>query len=392
MNNPESVTDWGYRAMHGSIGIGKQILHHYFGRDIEYSYYAGCSTGGRQGLKEMQISPDSFDGILAGAPAWWTTHLQSWTTWYPLQNLPDSPGYIPAARFLDIARAIDKQCDPQDGLADRITQNPFHCAIDYTALNLTELQITTLKALYGNWTSPDGTFYFANLSPGSLLALADPYNPNPLGYTFYSYFIYNNPSYNFTDFTLDDLALADIINPGFANADVFSAIEPFAQRGGKLMMYHGWQDMAIPTGSSLRYYNMTTQGVSSGSDIDDYFRLFLVPNMGHCSGSQPPGSDAPWYFSAASQNPGPARSGVTSGVPSTDAEGRQYEYDAILALMRWVEEGKAPERIVATKFKGDNSTEVVRRGVICKWPEKAAWKGKDEDDSRTDVDGWVCEA
>ncbi|KPI41260.1 uncharacterized protein AB675_8105 [Cyphellophora attinorum] len=137
---------------------------------------------------------------------------------------------------------------------------------------------------------------------------------------------------------------------------------------------------------------MTTQAVSSGSNIDDYFRLFLVPNMGHCSGSQPPGSDAPWYFSAASQNPGPARSGITSGVPSTDTEGRQYEYDAILALMRWVEEGKAPERIVATKFKGDNSTEVVRRGVICKWPERAVWKGKDDDDAATDVDGWVCEA
>lgn len=399
LNAPERILDWGWRAMHGSVDLGKKMVRHFYHRDIEYSYYAGCSTGGRQGLKEMQISPDSFDGILAGAPAWWTTHLQSWTTWYPNQNMPlDSPAHIPASMFPAIAAQINQQCDPQDGLSDNITQNPFHCTIDYTALNLTSAQIPTLQTLYSNWTSPeDNTFLFASHSPGTHLMLADPTNPNPLGYTFFSYFIHNNPSYNFTDFTLSDLHLADSLNPGAANADHFPAIQAFAKRGGKLIMYHGWLDPAIPAGSSLYYYNRTLQSIidppaEGQGGIDDYFRLFMVPNMGHCSGSQPAGSDAPWYFSAASQNPGMKKSGVTYGVPGAE-DGKQWEYDAILALMRWVEEGKAPERIVASKYKGDNSTEVVRRGVVCKWPEKAVWMGKEGDaqGSRMDVDGWKCE-
>ena len=75
--NKESLTDWGYRAMHGSIVLSKQIVEGYYVDDIQYSYYSGCSTGGRQGLKEIELYPESFDGVLAGAPAWWTNHLQS---------------------------------------------------------------------------------------------------------------------------------------------------------------------------------------------------------------------------------------------------------------------------------------------------------------------------
>ena len=397
LDAPDSVIDWGWRAMHGSVKLGKQIIRHYYETDIKYSYYAGCSTGGRQGLKEMQISPDSFDGVLAGAPAWWTTHLQSWTTWYPLQNYPvGSPAHIPAERFVDIAQSINEHCDPQDGRADNITQNPFHCTIDYTTLNLTSAQIETLKTLYSNWTDANGNFLFPSHSPGSLLNLADPTSANPLGYTFYSYFVKNDTSYNFTSFTLADLAQADATNPGSANADDFARIDHFAARGGKLMMYHGWLDPAIPAGSSLYWYNQTVAHVGAsaaagGCDVDDYLRLFMVPNMGHCSGSQPPGSDAPWYFSAASQNPGPARSGIRSGVPGIpDGDGKAWEYDAVLALMRWVEEGKAPERLVATKYKGDNTTEVVRRGVVCKWPERAVWVGAREGDAAT-ADNWSCE-
>jgi feruloyl esterase len=389
LNAPESIVDWGWRAMHGTVDLGKSIVEQYYGSNIRYSYYAGCSTGGRQGLKEMQISPSSFDGILAGAPAWWTSHLQSWTTWYPLQNYPtDSPGYIPAEKFVDIAMNINQQCDGQDGDVDGINQSPLSCIIDYTALDLTEPQVETLRTLYSNWTAPDGSFLFPSHTPGSFLLLADPTNANPLGYTFYSYFVKNDTSYNFTDFTLADLEQGDRTNPGSANADAFDAITAFRKRGGKLLMYHGWLDPAIPAGSSLYYYNRTMQALTDEvdgqpGDVDDYFRLFMVANMGHCSGSQPPGPDsnAPWYFSAASQNPGPAVSKIKNGVP--DKEGL-WEYDAILALMRWVEDGKGPDHLVVTKFKDDVAPEVERRGLVCPWPRRAVRSDADG------VEGWKC--
>lgn len=372
---PESLIDWGYRAMHGSVSLGKKVITQYYRSDVKYSYYASCSTGGRQGLKEMQISPESFDGILAGAPAWWSTHLQSWSTWYPLQNYPSgSPSYIPADLFPSIARSIVAQCDPQDGVSDGVSQDPASCKIDYGTLNLTEVQISTLQTLYANWTAPNGTFLFASLTPGALLALADSINPSPVGYSFLANAVVNESSYNFTQFTLSDLALADRVNPGNANADDFGAISKFHAKGGKLILYHGLLDPGIPSGASQYYYNRTLQTLQStdpmtAASIDDFFRLFLVPNMGHCAGSQPAGSNAPWYFAAGSQNQGPNVTGITSGVPGYE----DPEHDMVLALMRWVEEGQAPESIIATKFKGDNSTEVVRQGLVCSWPKLAKW-------------------
>lgn len=420
LNAPESIIDWGYRAMHGTVILSKQLISQYYESEIKYSYYAGCSTGGRQGLKEMQISPNSFDGILAGAPAWWTTHLQSWTTWYPGQNLPESEGYIPASLFPALATAINTQCDPQDGSTDNITHNPNTCTINYTALNLTTPQVETVQTLLSPWTDPTThALLFPSLSPGALLNLADPLAPNPLGYDFYTNFIYNlSQPFNFRNFSLRDLEVADATNPGAANADDFAAILKYKKRGGKLIMYHGWSDEAIPAGSSVLYYNKTVEALrgsdasmgggdgdlsaeewpddegrgaaahgrhDEGGGIDDFFRLFMVPNMGHCSGSRPVGSDAPWWFAAAGQ----ALSGGGSGARAERALELDEEGNALRALMRWVEEGVSPERLVVRKFEGDDGAkEVVRRGVVCKWPEREVMG--DGGDVRG-VEGWRCE-
>src|SRR5687767_8438476 len=114
--SPERQENWSHLAMHGSVVTAKTILSAYYGRPVSYNYYAGCSTGGRQGLKEAERYPEDFDGIIAGAPAWWTSHLQPWTVQMGLYNLPTNADYyIPPSKFPLIAKEVLRQCDPQDG-------------------------------------------------------------------------------------------------------------------------------------------------------------------------------------------------------------------------------------------------------------------------------------
>jgi len=125
LNNEQRKIDFGYRAMHGSILMAKAITEAFYGKHPKYSYYSGCSTGGRQGLKELQLHPETFDGVLAGAPAWWTSHLQTWTLKVALFNLPvNAEHHIPAALFPAIAAEVLKQCDGQDGVKDNIISDP----------------------------------------------------------------------------------------------------------------------------------------------------------------------------------------------------------------------------------------------------------------------------
>lgn len=128
LNEPEKKIDWGYRAMHGSVELAKLVTEAYYKAKPKYSYYSGCSTGGRQGIRDIQLYPDDFDGVLAGAPAWWTTHLQTWTVKLGLYNLPaTSAHHIPPSLFTAIGAEVLRQCDPQDGLVDNIISDPRRC-------------------------------------------------------------------------------------------------------------------------------------------------------------------------------------------------------------------------------------------------------------------------
>lgn len=167
LNQPEKKIDWGYRAMHGSIVMAKQVVGAYYKQQPKYNYYSGCSTGGRQGIRDIQLYPDDFDGVLAGAPAWWTSHLQTWTVQVGLYNLPNtSDHHIPATLFDSIGAEVLKQCDPQDGLVDHIISDPERCNFYPEALlctpNVTNqtaegclkpAQIETLYRIYNDYTA-----------------------------------------------------------------------------------------------------------------------------------------------------------------------------------------------------------------------------------------------
>jgi feruloyl esterase len=393
-NEPGKVENWGHLAMHGSVVGGKAVMTAYYEKESAYNYYSGCSTGGRQGLKEAEYYPDDFDGILAGAPAWWTSHLQPWTVKVALYNLPVTADYhIPPVLFPAVAAEVRKQCDPQDGLNDNIIQDPVGCNfrpeellcagnVTNATSCLTSPQIDTLYKIYTDSISDNQTFVFPHLYPGSegQWFLLSGNEPNPLGTDYVRYFLGLGPDWSFYDYSEDIQRLADRLQPG--NASVGFDLSAFHSKGGKILSYHGEADGLIPTGSTPLYYNQLTRTLKpKGVNVDEFFRMFLVPGMGHCSGTTP-SVNAPWYFAGGNQAPvlGP----TVYGVPGF----RDEKHDALLAMMAWVEKGVAPDQIIGTKYVNESQpTDVLRQRPLCMYPKVAKYKGTGDMDQ---ADSWEC--
>jgi feruloyl esterase len=392
---PERVQNWGHLAMHGSTVIAKQITAAYYTQNVLYSYYSGCSTGGRQGLKEAELYPEDFDGIVAGAPAWWTSHLQPWTARVALYNLPATADYhISASLFAIVNAEVIKQCDPQDGLVDNIISDPKGCNFHAEALlcgansisNATSClsgpQIDTLYNIYSDYVGENNTFIFPALWLGSegQPALITGTAPNPLGTDYVKYFLGKGPSWNYSDYNDDIIALSDSINPG--NATVGFDLSGFHNKGGKILSYHGMSDPLIPTGSTPYFYNHVQRTLASKSiDINSFYKFFLVPGMGHCSGTQP-AIKAPWYF--AGPNQPPALAPTVYSTPGFEDEG----HDVLLAMMAWVEKGRIPEYVVGTKYVNDSMhTDVMRQRPLCMYPKQAKYSGAGDVNSAS---SWEC--
>lgn len=295
---PELVNNWGYRAMHGSVVTAKQVVEKYYAKKPEYSYYSGCSTGGRQGLKEAATFPEDFDGIIAGAPSWWTNHLQAWTTRLALNNLPMSaPHHIPTALFPVIGAEVLKQCDPQDGLTDTVISNPYECIFRPEELLcganvtnateskcLTSPQIETLTKIYSNWVETDQSFVYPNLAPGSepgwaVWLLNTTNTPHTFGTDYLRYFLGLGPYWDPWKLDGTTVALAEKLDPG--NSTVDFDLSGFHHRGGKLISYHGLADSLVPAAGTPYFYDQVYRTLKpKGIEVDDFFRLFMVPGMG----------------------------------------------------------------------------------------------------------------
>lgn len=308
LNNPEALIDWGYRAMHGSVVVAKQVISAFYGSTASYSYYSACSGGGRQGLKEVQMYPEDFDGVVAGSPPWWLTHLHTWVVNVGMQNLPlSSANRIPATMFTPIKNEIYKQCDPADGLTDGVISAPYSCNFNSSTLACTKTKTTnclkpgpldTLNSLYSDWRDASGNFLFPPFALG-----ADYYNlvsstsaPSSFGTDFVKYMVVNDANWNWTTFNTSVVTYADQLDPGTANADNYD-LSPFQAAGGKLIHYHGMADSLIPTGSSILYREKVAEAMS-GTTLNDFYRMFLIPGMGHCRDS----TVAPWFIAGGGQS------------------------------------------------------------------------------------------
>jgi feruloyl esterase len=394
--HPEKVENWGHLAMHGSTVMGKSLTAAYYARNVSHSYYSGCSTGGRQGLKEAEFY-GSYDGIVAGAPAWWTAHMQPWTARVALYNLPTTANYhISAPLFSTINKEVIKQCDPQDGLVDGLISDPKGCNFRIEAILcganatanstncITGPQIDTFNNIFTDYIGENNTVLFPTFYLGSegLPILINSNPPNALGTDYVKYFLGKGPNWDFRDYNDDIVALSDSINPG--NATVGFDLSAFHKRGGKIISYHGMSDMLIPTSSTPYYYNHVARTLApKGIDVDEFFKFFLVPGMGHCSQSLP-GGPAPWYFAGPNQQPV-----LGKGIYSTPGF-EDKKHDVLMAMMAWVEKGEVPEFVIGTQYANETlHTKVTRQRPLCMYPKQAKYTGEGDVNNAAN---WKCKA
>ncbi|KAI0842759.1 tannase-domain-containing protein [Hypoxylon sp. FL0890] len=404
LNQPEMKVDWGYRALHGTVVLGKTLVTTYYAKPIGHSYYSGCSTGGRQGLKEVQISPGSFDGVLVGAPAWYTNHLNTWICKLATYNWPaDDSRHITWEALPPIGAEIVRQCDGNDGVSDGIISMPEQCNVNWDELRcsngsntaasdfstsancLSDAQIGTLQHVYDGYTlDSNGEKVMPGYLPGSenqLYTVLNYSDASPYGVGYIQYFVLNDPMFEAAQYNDSLLQLAEALDPGNSTADDYN-LTSFRDRGGKMLLYHGAADGLVPTTAGSLYYDRAVQTTSGGNvtAARDFFRRLEIPGMQHCFSTK---VDAAWALGGASQ--AAVLGNDTYSVPGyADAQ-----HDVLLALVNWVENGVPIDQVIATTWhtSTDPSSGVLRQRPICAYPATAKWDGTGNVD---DAASWSC--
>jgi len=385
LDHPEKITDFGYRAIHETAEKAKTIIHAFYGDNPKHSYFSSCSNGGRQALMEAQRYPADYDGIVAGAPALSFTHIATDFLWN-IQAMDDATDYIPAKKMAAVEAAALAACDAQDGVKDGVIDDPTQCHFDPSKMLcdgpesntcLTQPQITALKKVYSGPINSKGERIIAGFEPGGESGLGG----WPLwisgsapgksleyafGTQFYANMVYDKADWDYHTFQVDrDTKAGDDRQAKNLNA-TDPDMKKFKDRGGKLILYHGWSDAALPPVNTIEYYKAVTAKMGA-KNADAFVRLFMVPGMQHCGGG--PGPNVFGQFGAA----------------QADAQ-----HDIARAMEHWVEDGVAPTQIIATKYKGlDPSSGVVRTRPLCAYPQVAHWTGTGSSD---DAANFACVA
>jgi feruloyl esterase len=374
LGHPELIIDFAYRAIHEMTVIGKATVKAFYGAAPQRAYFASCSNGGRQALMEAQRYPEDYDGILAGAPANYWTHLLASALYDAQVTTLDPASYIPSSKVPAIAKAVNEACDAMDDVSDGVLNDPRQCHFDPARMLckaadsdacLTQPQVTALKKLYEGAHDSKGKEIFPGFLPGgedggggwSLWITGRAPGQSLLfafGGGYFSDMVYDTGNWDYKKANLDDALVASDIK--FYR--VFNATEtnlkPFESRGGKLIIYHGWNDAAISALNSINYYE-AVQNKMGKQEADSFLRLFMVPGMQHCGGG-----------------PGPDVFGQSGFSTPNDPQHNIY-----MALEQWVEKGASPSTVIATKQPGEGSAVKVTR-PLCAYPEVAKYKGTDD--------------
>ncbi len=386
LGHPEKVADFGYRAIHEMTVEAKATIRAFYGENPRHSYFGSCSNGGRQALMEAQRYPEDYDGILAGAPANYWTHLLVAGVW-DLQAIEADPAsYIPASKIPAIREAVVAACDAQDGLSDGILNDPTQCHFDPAKILcaeheadscLTAPQVSALKKIYAGPRNSKGEQIFPGFSPGGeagpggwplWITGQAPHTSLQFlfGTGFFANMQYNDPAWDFRTFDFDTgVKLTDDKEAAVLNA-TDADLKPFRSHGGKLILYHGWSDAAIPPANAINYYNSVV--VALGQDgTNSFARLYMAPGMQHCGGG-----------------PGPDSFGQWGGATPADPQHNIYR-----ALEQWVEKGAAPGQIIATKYSDADPPQVKMTRPLCPYPQIAKYKGSGDS---SDAGNFTCAA
>jgi feruloyl esterase len=358
LGHPEKLIDFAYRAVHEMTVQSKAIISSYYSRAPRLSYWNGCSTGGRQGLMSAQKYPEDFDAILAGAPANYQTHLHAWDLSVAVPALTNASAAIPPAKLALINRAVVNACDAKDGVKDGLLNDPRSCTFDVASLAckagdaedcLTDAQIAQAKRAYAPAKTSSGEVVFPGKDPGSETGWSGFVGGSQApGVSVGSFQVaYGDANWDPRTFSLDrDLKIVDEKVGAPVNA-INPDLRAFKARGGKLLLYHGWNDTAISAGNTINYYSSVL--AKMGKNQDDWIRLFMAPGMQHCG-----------------NGPGP------------------NQVNWMAALERWREGGAAPDRLDAAHVT-NNRVDMTR--PLCPYPQVAQYKGSG---STNDAGNFVC--
>ena len=357
--NWQAIRDNGHVGIHEMTVTGKALTQALYGVAPKYSYFNGCSTGGRQALMEVQKYPQDYNGVVAASPAINWTKLHAQQLWGPvLMNSVNNP--VPPCKLAAATAAVVAACDNIDGVKDGVIEDPKRCTYDPKALvgtsagecgAFTETDATVIRRLWEGPRREDGSFLWYGLPRGADLnslwtSRGTPLKaqPFPIMLDWFRYFLTQDPQFDASSVTpagyerLFDQSVEQY-------AQVIAADNPdltaFRDRGGRAIVWHGWADQLISAEGTVDYYTRVQQAMGGAKKTSEFIRLFMAPGVGHCGGGV-----------------GPAPTGTL---------------DAMLA---WVEENKAPETLQAVKR--DQTTSRTR--PLCQYPQVAKYKGSGSTD------------
>jgi feruloyl esterase len=342
--------------------IAKTIVKIFYNRDARLSYFVGCSQGGRQGLMEAQRYPADYDAILAGSPVNYVTHLAAGKLWFAAATLKDPASFVPPSLYPLINRAALAACDGRDGVIDGLISDPTRCDFDPKSLLchrapdqtcLTAAQVEAVKKIYDGLKNPrTGEQIYPGMTRGSELgwaAMAGGPKPHPFATEPFRCFVFDDPNWDWRTFDFDTDMVKTEAKLGSHDA-VDPNLKAFRDRGGKIILYDGWNADDNIAWNTVNYYNNVVR-LFGQKRTDGFLRLFMAPGMGHCGGG-----------------PGP------------------NTFDALIALETWVERDKAPERIIASH---STNGVVDRTRPLCPYPQVAQYKGTGSVD---DAANFACKA
>lgn len=349
LGHREKYVDFGYRAVHEMTVDAKAIIEAFYGAAPAYSYWNGCSQGGRQGLTEAMRYPADYDGIIAGAPAIGLMRLDAARLALNRFVHRAADGYIPPQKYPAIHRAALSACDALDGVIDGLIANPSRCRFDPAILEcrgrdnlscLTPAQVETARGMYAPITDPSTgrAVSTALLEPGSELGWARLAGAEPLINAIepFKYVVFANANWDWRAFRLSsDLPRALRVDEGVIDR-TDPNLQPFFDAGGKLLLYHGWSDPQVPPPSTIAYFDAVVRATGD-QRRSTAIELYMQPGVNHCFGGDGPDT-----------------------------------FDAVGAVERWEQIGRAPARILAWHASAKN---MDRTRPLCPYPQIAKYTG-----------------
>lgn len=363
LGHPDKITDFAYRAVHETAVAAKALIAAYYGRSPRLSYWEGCSTGGRQGLMSAQRYPEDFDGIIAGAPAYNQIYISAWRMRLLMAALKSPQHALRAEKLKLLNDAVLDKCDVNDGVKDRLIEDPRNCHFDPTVLKcngaetsscLTPQQLETVNTAYTGLRKLTGELLYPGLPFGSELGWRLPAGatePGAIDIDIFRYIANQDPAWDWHGFDPEKDIDRALLHGGEIHA-ISPDLAKFKARGGKLLLYHGWSDGgsdgAISALNTISYYDSVSKQM--GPNQGDWLLLFLVPGMDHCGGGTGPN-----------------------------------QFNKLAALERWRELNEPPKSINASRVDESGVIDMTR--PLCPYPQQAVYNGSG---STNDAANFTC--